>query len=354
MSRALPGFFCAFTLACTCSPWGTALEGSADSGRTDGGEAGAGASAPCTTGPMGPGSVVGTGLDTPRRLATDGVHLYFTLAGLPTQPSGRVVRVLLLGGLVEPVTDGLTAPDALAVDATDVYVLDADGVWRAPKSGGSKVFLASVLSNSRFGGTTLMVAGEALVVAAGFQYLLRLEKDGTSPVELFAAEAGALVRSPVIEGNKVFFLLAGGSANGIYEVLLDGSAPATRVLFEPSADGRGLHLTPTRFVWTERGGGAGRVCSADRTGGTPVVHASELLEPTHPVVVGEFIYFKDSTAGTGTSDRFFQRVQTCSSPGTSEPVGPQGVGPGDLLFVDGVLFFTSSDSSPLGYVGRVP
>ena len=133
---------------------------------------------------------------------------------------------------------------------------------------------------------------------------------------------------------------------------LDGSAPPTLVSAD-AAYARSLAVTPDAFVWTEgSGGGTGRALTLKRTAGaTPVVLASGLAGPSRPVVAGQWVYFKDVTSGV--TDLFFRRASLCS-PGTSETVGPVGVGPGDDLFDGQRLWFSSAQTAPNGAVGHVP
>ncbi|MFP2932420.1 signal integration modulator SinM [Pyxidicoccus sp. 3LG] len=312
----------------------------------------------------GPAPVQGTELaaqlNTPRRLAVDATDLYISESHSlnPQQPSpgaGRLLRLSRSGGAPVPVATGFRAPDALAVDATSIYVLDLDGLWRVDKATGAKGerALDTTINNVTVGGTEVLTARlgdrDVLVVATGHRRLVRMDADGTNRQELFLGAANNQVRGARVSGTDVWFLVAGATSPGLYSVPLDGSAAAT-LRDESSTAGTSLELTPTHFLITEAGGGTGRVLKVPRSGGPAEVLAEGLQGPRFPVELNGSIYFKDATDDGAA---FLRRTRECA-PTTSDPVGPLGTGPGALL-VDGTsLLYTSQESGTGGSVGRVP
>lgn len=301
-------------------------------------------------GGLGPGTPVASGLNVPRRLASDGEWLFVSEAGSHTAPDGRVLRLPLAGGLLDPLATGLQSPDALAADEGSVYVLDSDGLWRIDKGNGQRTLLEPTLSANVAGQTELRTSGDQIVVATGLRWLIRLERNGLGRAVLYEGPSGAAVRSAAIDGDRVFFLVA-GPAEGLYEVPLDGSSPPR--LLQATSGGRSLAVSAERFVWTEDGVGGGRVRTLLRQpGAEPVEVAAGLSAPAHPVIVGPFVYFTEATAGA-ESEMFLQRALLCA-PGEATPVGPAGIGPGGVLAQGGVVFFTSAQTAPLGQLGRLP
>ena len=80
---------------------------------------------------------------------------------------------------------------------------------------------------------------------------------------------------------------------------------------------------------------------------------SQILIGAGAILLGGYVYFADSTAGGAASSACVQRVSLCA-PGVAAPVGPVGIGPGDLAFDGQSLFFTSAQAAPSGSVGRLP
>ncbi len=293
-----------------------------------------------------------SGLNLARRIAVDDTHVYVSETGAltPDDPTGRLLRAPLDGGALEPLLDPIRTPDALALDATHVYVATGDGVWAVNKADKSKLRINVSLSSTSTGDSSLALTTTQVVFATARNTLVRFGKDGSAQAFLYQGPLGAVVRGAVVEGGYVHFLVTAGAASGLYRVLLDGSAPAERV--QPLPPGtRAFLLTPTRLVWAEGGTGTGKVSLAPREGGAVVELANGLSGPTRPVLVGGQLYFKDATLGT-ESAQFFLRASLCS-PGTVAPVGPIGAGPGDLVLKDGRLYF-SSQASSTGYVRRIP
>ncbi|WP_426752880.1 signal integration modulator SinM [Myxococcus sp. Y35] len=308
----------------------------------------------------GPGTVLLSGLNTPRRLAADATDLYISESHSlnPQQPQpgpGRLLRLPRGGGEAVPVATGFRAPDAIAVGAESLYVLDLDGLWRVDKATGVKDErpLDATLNNVTIGGTEVLPASvggrDVLVIATAHRRLVRVDAGGGNRRELFSGTGDAQVRGARVVGQDVWFLVAAGESPGLYSVPLDGSAPATLRDGSITA-GTSLEVTPTHFLVTEGGGGNGRVLRLPREGGEAEVVASGLQGPAFPVELKGTLYFKDvSTGGTD----FLRRVSTCTA-GAVEPVGPEGVGPGGLLVDGDTLLYTSQESGTGGVVGRVP
>ena len=137
-----------FGVACASDkppePDGPDAGGSRDAGTGDAGADDAGSGdAGCEPLAPGPGTVLLSGLNTPRRLASDERNFYVVESHSlnPQQPQpgpGRLLRLPRSGGDAVPMATGFRAPDALAVDAEFVYVLDLDGLWRVDKATGTR------------------------------------------------------------------------------------------------------------------------------------------------------------------------------------------------------------------------
>jgi hypothetical protein len=333
---------------------GTGVDGGApDAGAADGGA--------CEAPAAVPGTVLASRLNTPRRLAVDATDLYVSESHSlnPQQPQpgpGTVWKLSRSGGAPAPLATGFRAPDAIAVDATSVYVLDLDGLWRVDKTTGTKNerALDTTVNSVTLGGTEVLparLAGrDVLVIATAHRRLVRVDTDGSNRQELFLGAANNQVRGARVVGSDVWFLVAGGTAPGLYRVPLDGSAAAT-LQSEDVTAGTSLEVTPTHFLIAEGGGGTGRLLRLPRDGGPAEVLVQGLQGPRFPVELNGTVYFKEARAGGAD---FLRRVRACA-PGTSDPVGPVGTGPGGLLVVDETtLFYTSQESGTGGTVGRVP
>ncbi|MBZ4423027.1 signal integration modulator SinM [Myxococcus sp. RHSTA-1-4] len=330
--------------------------GTSDAGTADGGS--------CEAPAAERGAELATRLNTPRRLAVDATDLYISESHTlnPQQPQpgpGQVLRLSRSGGEPTPLATGFRAPDAIAVDATSVYVLDLDGLWRVDKATGRRGDqpIDATVSNVTVGGTEVLRATlsgrDVLVVATGQRWLVRVDTDGNNRQELYAGTGAAQVRGARVVGTDVWFLVnagtAAGNSSGLYRVPLDGSAPAERT-DATILQGNSLEVTPTHFLITEGGGGTGRVLRLPRGGGTAEVLAEGLQGPWFPVELNGAVYFKEARAGSAD---FLRRVRACA-PGTSDPVGPLGTGPGGLLVDGSTLLYTSQESGSGGTVGRVP
>ncbi|MCP3137451.1 signal integration modulator SinM [Pyxidicoccus xibeiensis] len=306
------------------------------------------------------GTELAARLNTPRRLAVYATDIYISESHSldPQQEDpgpGRVLRLSRAGGDAVPLVTGLRAPDALAVDATSVYVLDLGGLWRVDKATGRKDerALDTTFSNVTFGNTEVLTAQlngrDVLVVSTGHRRLVRVDTNGGNRQELFLGAANNQVRGARVSGTDVWFLVANGTSPGLYSVPLDGSAAAT-LRDDSVTAGTSLELTPTHFLITDGGGGAGRVVRLPRSGGPAEVVASGLQGPRFPVELNGSLYFKDAT---DVGANFLRQVRACA-PGTSDPVGPAGTGPGALLLDGTSLLYTSQESGTGGSVGRVP
>ena len=339
---------------------GASDAGTGADGGTSGTDAGTADGGTCEAPPAQPGTELIPARNTPRRLAVDATDLYISESHSlnPQQPSpgpGQVLKLSRSGGAATVLATGFRAPDAIAVDATSVYVLDLDGLWRVDKATGKRSDgpIDGTLANVTVGGTEVLRAPlsgrDVLVVATGNRWLVRVDADGGNRQELYTGPSAARVRGARVVGTDVWFLVVGGAAPGLYRVPLDGSAPAER-RDSSVTQGTSLEVTPTHFLITEGGGGTGRVLKLSRAGGPAEVLATGLQGPMFPVELGGTVYFKESRAGSAD---FLRRVRPCA-PGTSDPVGPVGTGPGGLLVDGDTLLYTSQESGTGGAVGRVP
>jgi hypothetical protein len=349
---------CALCAACSCPGGGVGLDGGVDAG-SDAGRADAGPDAGhplgdaggCETPLSGAGTPLLGTLNSPRRLALTGPILFIAEAGTILQSDGRVLAVPLDGGTAAPVATGLDYPDAIAADPDGVFVVDRQGLWRLGGDGG-RASIDGTINNALFGDTDLALSATRVVYATGLPYLISADRQGAGSTTLFNGPAGSVVSSAALEGTTVFFLVADGTEPGLFAVPLDGSADAGLVSTAP-VDGRSLLVTPTAFVWTQGGGGDGGLVWLPRDGGAPLSLAEGLQGPAHPVLLGGVAYFKDSTGGAPATSAFLQGVSLCRL-GSAAPLGPQGIGPGDLQ-TDGVsLYFTSAQAGPGGFAARLP
>lgn len=295
----------------------------------------------------GVGTPLITGLRGARRLAVDAMHLYVTVTGTLTQAEGRLLRVPLAGGASEELATGLRNPDAVAAANGAAFVVDDEGLWRVDLQSRARTRVDATPANGLFGDTELLVDGDALILSTGFRWLVRVKQDGSGRIVLHEGEPGASVRGAALRGAELFFLVAGGGGPGLYRVPADGSGLATRVRGQPD-DGRTLYVDGERLVWTEGSSGAGRIVSAGFDGKAVQTLAENLARPARLARVDDAVYFKDRPPTA--SDGFFRAVSRCGL----VPVGPVGMGPGDVLVHGGVVFFTSEDGTGQGYVSRVP
>lgn len=343
-----------FVSACGASSTSFEEDGGEDSGvpsaNVDGGVGADGGSTNGCIPLHGTGTSLATGLPGARRLAADDTHLYVIATGSLSESKGLLARIPLAGGLLEPWVQDFRAPDALAVTQTDVFVLDSQGLWRISKAdaGASKVRIDTTLNNAAFGETELLVDGDSLVMSTGLRWLVRVKQDGSGTQQVFVGEPGSSVRGLARVADDLYFLVAQGSQPGLYKMPIDGSAQPERVRTEP-ADGHALLLDGDRLIWSEGGGGgSGGIVAAPLDGSATMVLAEGLDSPRRMAKVGEALYFKQAVSGL--TPQFFKAIGSC---GAME-VGPLGMGPGDLLVRDGVLFFTSEELSGNGYVSRLP
>ncbi|AGC46240.1 hypothetical protein MYSTI_04952 [Myxococcus stipitatus DSM 14675] len=302
------------------------------------------------------------GLNTPRRLAVDATDLYISeshsLRPGQVDGEGQLLRLPRAGGDVVSVAKGFIAPDAIAVDSKNIYVLDQQGLWRVNKATGERgtVPIEASVNNVITGGTEVLATRlngrDVVVVATGARRLVRVDTVGATPasVVLFEGEPGTQVRGARVDGLNVWFLVSGGGEPGLYRAALDESTPPQRV--DPSiTSGTSLELTPTHFLITEGSGGTGRVLEVSRAGGDQArVLAEGLQGPLFPVELNGAVYFKESVA---SGSDFLRRVRGCP-PGVTDAVGPLGTGPGGLIVDGNTLLYTSQESGTRGAVGRVP
>lgn len=319
-------------------------------GGADPDDAGAGADGGVACLPVsGDGTPMVTGLPPVRRLAADDTHLYGSVSSSYVDAVGRVVRISLAGGFLEDVATGLTAPDSIAVSPTGVpFVLDKGGVWRIDPGTMMRTRINTTLNNAGFGESDMAIDGDALIVATGLRALMRVQQDGSGATTMFLAPGGAAVRGVALSGPDLFFLVAEGTAPGIYRMPKDGSAQATRLRPEPKS-GHSLIVDGANLVWSEGDQGTGKVAQAPIAGGPTLVLAENLQHPFRLARLKDALYFKDTTIGAA-SPSFLRAIGNCGV----QDVGPSGVGPGDLLVKDGVLFFTSEDFTTQSFISRLP
>ncbi|NTX38715.1 signal integration modulator SinM [Myxococcus sp. CA033] len=336
--------------------------GSGDDGGT-GADAGPGEddAGSCEPPPSVRESLLVPGLNNPRRLAVDATDIYISESHSlrPNAPAGegQILRLPRAGGGATSVAKGFFAPDAIAVDAKNIYLLDQEGLWRVDKATGERGTLPieASLNSVITGGTDIRIGRlsgkDVLVVATGARRLVRVDTTGATPssLVLFEGTVDTQVRGARIDGTDVWFLVTGGTEPGLYRVPLDLDTPAQRVDASITT-GTSLELTPTHFLITEGGGGTGRLLKLPRAGGEARVLAEGLQGPLFPVELNGAVYFKDAVP---RSSAFLRRTRGCP-PGTSDAVGPEGTGPGGLIADGDTLLFTSQESGTGGAVGRVP
>ncbi|MCP3105389.1 signal integration modulator SinM [Myxococcus sp. K15C18031901] len=338
--------------------------GSADGGTSeeDGGSTGEEDAGNCEEPAPQRETVLVPGLNNPRRLAADTTDLFISeshsLRPLPDDGEGQVLRLSRQGGEVAVLAKGFRSPDAIAVDAKNVYVLDQGGLWRVDRSTGERgaIPIEASVNNVIAGGTDVRAAKlsgrDVVVVATGAQRLVRVDTVGATPSSLilFEGPKNAQVRGARVDGETVWFLVSGGSEPGLYRVGLDGNSSAERI-FPGITTGTSLELTGTHFLVTEGGGGTGKVWKLPRAGGDAQLLAEGLQGPLFPVQFHGAVYFKEAIA---RSPGFLQRIRGGCTTSTLDDVGPQGTGPGGLLVDGDTLLYTSQESGTGGAVGRIP
>ncbi|MBX5480287.1 MAG: hypothetical protein IRZ16_00340 [Myxococcaceae bacterium] len=350
---ALAGWGCGATPPSSSGDGGTFDGGATDAGvddATDGGfDAGTDGGEDCPPAPQ-EGTPLASNLPAVRRLAVDDTFVYATVSNDFSNNVGRVIRIRRAGGLVEDVAEGLTAPDAIAVDPQSgvPFVLDMGGVWRVDVGSKTRTRIDSAVTLAVSGESALVVDGDAVLIATGFRALQRAKLDGSGSQTLFLAPAGSVVRGVTLHGADAWFLVAQGPSPGIYRVPADGSSEAVRVRNEP-VDGHALLIDGDTLVWSEGDSGDGRIVSAPLAGGPATVLASGLQHPFRIVRLGDAHYFKDTTRGPAVPE-FLRRIDRCGV----NAVGPKGVGPGDLVVKDGVMYFSSEDFTGQGFISRLP
>jgi hypothetical protein len=342
--------FCAAALvACDCG----------GAGPPDGGVDG-GADAGCP--PVFSGTMVrlSEGLLGAKRIASDRTHLYLSEAAALSP--GRLSRVPVWGGGIEVLmpnasNPGLESADAIAVDATHVFVVDDSGVWRVNKTTRVAVLIDQTVTNAALGATDLKTtgdgAGDRLLLATGLVRLMAMDKDGANAVELYKGDPGDAVTSVAVEGDRAYFLVASSSSasEGLYTVNLTAPNIVQRLSAEPN-DARALTITPGEFLWAEGNAeGGGRVRSLDRATNLVSDRLVGLWAPSRIIPVADELYVADRTDDVSTPS-FLRRGSACD--GLSPvAVGPAGQGPGDVLFEETFLYFTSVGSGTEGFVGRL-
>lgn len=175
----------------------------------------------------------------PTSLALDGDHVYFTVDGRRSS-QGVVQRVAKAGGEVETLASQLDQPGSIAVDATDVFFIVArrdnqpSELVRLPKAGGAQVVLAKAL-------------GPGLALDA--THVFFVGKEGVYRVAKVGGEARRLAELPRGSGEDLALdetaLWACGSS-GLYKLswtpfsgppqLLSGEGSSTKAFV---FDGRG-------------------------------------------------------------------------------------------------------------------
>lgn len=267
--------------ACGSSGTGGGFGGWAgsDGGGGQGGEGGAGGSVPTT---------IATGQLSPRAVAVDSTHVYWSNYGTFPEANGSVMKAPKNGGAVTPLATGLTGPTAIAIDASNVLcvVYNANQVIKVPKAGGAPTLVgtggystdiavdATHFYWNRFDGTAaimkypLMQGGSTVAVLSVQSSISQFEIDATS-VYWINYGAGRINRAPLAVGG--------------IEVLASGQS-------YPSA----LAVDASNVYWKTDGG---LIVKVGLSGGTPVVLAAaqEALTAQDSMAVdGARVYWSDA------------------------------------------------------------
>lgn len=249
---------------------GAGATGGSGGGGTTGGSGGTGA-----TGGSGGGGAAGvpellvaaTFDMNPWGIAIDATNVYFTDAmGI----NGKVSRVPKAGGPLTVLASGLELPGAVAVDATDVYVLTFDHLLRVPIAGGVFTNIGTggagyariVLDNDTIYWTDGTLGGALRRMAKGGGGIMHIDDghdteglvlhDGT--LYWSSIESGAIKSAPstggtvsvfasgqdyprmglITDGADLYWMNEGTFPMQLWKGPLDGSAPPAQIGVAPS------------------------------------------------------------------------------------------------------------------------
>jgi hypothetical protein len=238
-------------------------------------------------------------LTNPSGLAIGGTSLYWVNDGVPFSgpggPNGAVMTQALSDG-GPPVTLSTTAtiaPYGLAVGAMYVYWADnsAGTVMKAPLTGGSPTMLASGQVNPQ------NIAVDATNVywinagSPGAVMKVTLEGD-TSPMTL--APAQDYPNNLVTDGTSVYWTNADGLTGTVMKVAASGGAPTPIATSVSDPEGIAVNGENVYFTTYGSSGGTlmdGTVESVGLDGGLVTTLATEQTGPNEIAVVGTSVYW---------------------------------------------------------------
>jgi outer membrane protein assembly factor BamB len=269
----------------------------------------------------------------PNSIALDASYVYWT-----NYSSGEIRRVAKSGG--QPTTldsSPGTYPWSIAVDAANVYwtapnfyVGGADaGVMQRPLDGGARIALGTQLDEptniavsattvfwTPSGGTDVVqtvpigggtvarfvagqAAGGAITIDANNLYWSTSSATYQAPlVGGQPLQIGPASPALAVDGAYVYLATSNGSAASVLRVPIGGGPSVTLASSRPPSI-VAVAVDAARVYWLEGEGtiGMGAVAAVDKSGGTPVVLASGLQDPSALAVDDADIYFANTVAG---------------------------------------------------------
>jgi hypothetical protein len=157
---------------------------------------------------------IAAGLVDPHRLAVAGAEAFVTLGGGDGRPNGSVIRVDASTGRITPIVEGLTAPQAIALDGDHVYYSAGTDIWRVLVTGGAAEEVASGVGTAY----EMVVTGEDLYVVTGNGLVVLPKAGGTEQALLSQVQDIALWEERIyyvtragFDDNSFGWLPVGGS-----------------------------------------------------------------------------------------------------------------------------------------------
>jgi sugar lactone lactonase YvrE len=339
MFRAgLMGLAIAVTLAvAACGAFGSDTPPSpgdgADAGSADGaGPADGAADAEVT----GPAQDLATSQQTPTSIVVDQASVYW-INEASGGKKGAVMKMAKSGGNAVVLAADITAPTALAADATRLFFSDNDksasasyqNLWRQDKAGGAAVRL-QVNANDTISGCSVQGGNVCWALAGGGgrvgsvdiaawvpQSLVNIAQDlgavrtvVADPTHLYVGTTTELLKVDRTNGQKTVF---GPATGGVKALLIDAStvywadassiwsleaglpASSAKTLAADQNGPSAIAVDALNVYWTNVGDGAIR--RAPKAGGTPSTIATGEAEPLGIAVDAEGIYWTNHGDG---------------------------------------------------------
>jgi hypothetical protein len=215
------------------------------------------------------------------------------MGGVPLR-TGDVVQTTIAGSTSTKIWSGTNAPNAVAVDATNVYVLQNNDLERVPIGGGTGATLAT--GQSAYG---LAVTGATVLWTTynGMDTVLSVPANGGT-TSTFATGSGAPGTSSTVvvtDGTNVYWgdTASGATSGSVYAKPLVGGQQTT--LYQGPIEVLGIAFDTTYLYVT--GGQAGVVLKIPKAGGQPTTLASGQGWPYGIAVDETFVYWVNNNGG---------------------------------------------------------